>query len=424
MKTSELINIVQRATGNRATISDAPNGADLDVWETLSKSKPKRDEDGNITKPSKPIPNRENLSIILEHDPTFESLKYMINSDKMLYQGQMIEDHTQEDIALDLEIRYRYTTSDQKLRAGIQRVCRQREVDPIRDYLMSLTYEPCRAGLVENLFVDHFQCQQGSNGPLLREIAKRWAISCVARALEPGCKMDTCLVLVGPKGIGKSTALATLCGHQWFSDSDLSIDHKDGKELIHQSGVWIWELSEMHSLHGKSADNAKQFLASQVDRYRPSYGKYPVERQRRIIFTATTNEWQFLSDGPERRFWPIVCNQEIDLTRLGADRDAIWAEAVWLYQQGERWWLDTTPEHDYPQQLEEYQQIHRIDDPWVQVIQDFMLTSQGPTTRDIMQKLELQAAQQHTGNSRRIAKLMRDLGYKQRRQENKRIWTI
>lgn len=257
MDNDKIINIVQQATGLRATNSHAPPGADLDVWDALIKSGLKVTPAG-VIKPPKPISNRENLSIILEHDPDYQTLSYCVHSDKMMLNDVMIEDHTLEEIALDLEIRYRYTTPDVKLRAGILRAARQRPQDHLRDWLQALVWDG--KPRLTRLFLEYFRAGSAGFDDLLMELGIRWPISCVARALEPGCKMDTCLVLVGFKGIFKSTALRTLCGAEWFSDSDLSIDHKDGKELIHQSGVWIWELSEMHSLHGKSADNAKQFL--------------------------------------------------------------------------------------------------------------------------------------------------------------------
>ena len=40
---------------------------------------------------------------------------------------------------------------------------------------------------------------------LNREIGRRWLIQCIARAMEPGCKADCVLILVGPQGARKST---------------------------------------------------------------------------------------------------------------------------------------------------------------------------------------------------------------------------
>jgi putative DNA primase/helicase len=423
MDQDKIISIVEQATGLRATNSHAPEGADLDVWEALAKTKLKIVKEE--LKLPKPLSNRDNLRIILEHDPIYQDLNYQVMSDKICLGDTMIEPHTLESIALDLEVRYKYYCSDDRLRMALIRVARQNEQNPLKDYLMGLQWDQ-KPRLV-NLFGDYFRASTVGFDDLISEIGIRWMISCVARALQPGCKMDTCLVLVGFKGIYKSTALETLCGPEWFSDSDLPIDHKDGKELIHQSGTWIWELSEMHSLHGKSADNAKAFLSSRVDRYRPSYARMPVEKPRRVVFTASTNEWQFLSDGPERRFWPIVCgkdNQPIKIQKLKQDRDQLWAEAVNLYESDPRWWL--LDEHS--KQLVDYQEIFLIDDPWAIGIQEYFsrpdleLSKNHSTTSALMEALLLPASQQHSGNARRLAKIMRDMNYQQKKSGGLRRW--
>jgi predicted P-loop ATPase len=56
------------------------------------------------------------------------------------------------------------------------------------------------------------------------------------------------------------------------------------------------------------------------------------------VFAATTNDREYLLDPTgNRRFWPIDC-KGIDLDTLRATREQLWAESVYEFKQGARWW--------------------------------------------------------------------------------------
>lgn len=399
-----------RELGHEDVVPDyAPEQADPMVWDMLQRpQEPKWDKDGNLKTPIIPPTNRINTSIILDNDPFFK-IEYNEHSDQLLWNEKMIGDPDLEQIALELEKRYRYRIGERALLLGCWRAGAMNQVEPIKEWLEALEWDGkprIERFLVEVMKVD---VPQGAE-KLIDTMSKCWFISCAARIIDPGSKVDTCLTLVGPKGCYKSTALRMLCGGEWFSDSLLNISKKEAYELIHQSGVWIWELAELHALQGKTADNAKQFLSSAVDRYRPSYARMPVERKRRTVFVASTNNFQFLSDGPERRFWPVKITEKIDTQYIEDNREELWAEAVHLYKSKK------VPHHlpaDLEEPLEHYQQSYIIDDPWTyQVLQ--ALTSQNNTTSEIMNYLKLDVSQQHTGNARRIAQICRDNSYEQK----------
>ncbi len=59
-----------------------------------------------------------------------------------------------------------------------------------------------------------------------RAVGSRWLISAVARIFRPGAKADCCLILEGPQGIRKSTALRTIAG-EYFTDELADLGSKD-----------------------------------------------------------------------------------------------------------------------------------------------------------------------------------------------------
>jgi len=54
---------------------------------------------------------------------------------------------------------------------------------------------------------------------------------------------------------------------------------------------------------------------------------------RTCIFAGTTNEEEYLKDSTgSRRFWPVKVGR-VDLDSIIADRDQLFAEAVYLYKK-------------------------------------------------------------------------------------------
>jgi putative DNA primase/helicase len=175
----------------------------------------------------------------------------------------------------------------------------------------------------------------------LKEIGPKFLIGAVARAMDPGCQMDTMLVLEGAQGLGKSTAVRALF-NGWTSDVAHDMGNKDAAILI--QGIWGAELSELTALARSQVEAVKAFISRRVDRYRPPYGRNAIDRPRQTVFIATTNECEYLQDTTGgRRFWPVDC-EKIDIDAIARDRDQLWAEAVSRYLRGEHWHLDRPAE--------------------------------------------------------------------------------
>ena len=377
----------------------------------LTRTAPVRDKSTDaIIKPGRVLPNEENVRTILRYDPRLtDSIEYNIFSDRLLYEGEEIDDEVLTELRFWLADEYNMRNKFGNLiDAGtLQTVLhwygRQKKIDPLKDYLLGLKWDGQER--LKNLF----HCYFGSNDTeLVQQIGIKWAVSCVARGLVGGAKVDTVLVLVGKQGVKKSSALRALAGADLFSDSHLDIRSKEAYQLIHSSGVWIWELAELQAIKTRDAENVKMFLSSQKDRYRPSYGRLPVTKDRRVIFTATTNEVSFLQDDENRRFWPIQVGDFIDLDGLRKDRNQLWAEAVALYNDGSNWWLDDK----YNDDLKEHQSSFHIEDPWEVACNKGLSDTQdeGVTIKEVIDILELPQRDRHKGTVMRIAKILQKLG--------------
>ena len=155
--------------------------------------------------------------------------------------------------------------------------------------------------------------------------------------MEPGCQCDYLLLLVGPQGAMKSSALRILAGDRWFCDHISSITSKDSRIELH--GRWIVELGELAAKRNSTHESLKAFLTCRIDSFRPFYGTRTVDFPRQCIFSASTNSRDSLTDSTgNRRYWPVSVGA-INLEALRRDRSQLWAEAFARYQAGEPWWL-------------------------------------------------------------------------------------
>ena len=200
-------------------------------------------------------------------------------------------------------------------------------------------------------------------------LARGFPISAVARVFDPGCQVDHMLILEGPQGILKSSALRALAGAPWFTDRLSNLGSKDSSMEV--AGEWFIEMSELDALTRATNSAIKSFITRRNERFRPPYGKHVVERPRQCVFVGSINPiGGYLRDPTgARRFWPVACGV-IDLEALVRDRDQLWAEVVVRFQAGARWWLET-PEL---QALATAQQAARFEvDAWTETVSNWLL---------------------------------------------------
>jgi len=206
-----------------------------------------------------------NASIILEnHSRMANRFSYNEFNDQIYVMDRRFEDEDITETQLWLHRVYGVRVGKDSVYDLIVRQAKSKRFHPLQEYLLGLEWDG--VSRLETLLQTYWGVQDTE---LLKEIGLRWAISCVARAIMPGAKVDTVLILCGPQGAYKSTSLRVLAGDGWFSDSHLDISRKESYELIHSSGVWIWEMAENYALNKSDVNNAKMFLSAQSDRFRP-----------------------------------------------------------------------------------------------------------------------------------------------------------
>lgn len=216
---------------------------------------------------------------------------------------------------------------------AVEAVSRDRMFHPVREYLDGLSWD----GVPR---IDTWLCNYlgAADTPYVRAVGPRWLISAVARIHMPGVQADCALILEGPQGIRKSSALRTL-GQPWFTDRLSELGSKDA--AMETKGVWMIEIAELDTMSRAEVGTIKAFISRTCDRFRPPYGKRLVDLPRQCVFAGSVNpEGGYLKDATGgRRFWPVVCGA-IDVDALQRDRDQLWAEASERFRIGAPWWLE------------------------------------------------------------------------------------
>ena len=184
--------------------------------------------------------------------------------------------------------RHRIFVSVEIASQAVQTVAAQHRVHPVRQYLETLRWD--RIPRLDRWLATYLGVEESNYS---YAVGTRWMLSAVARIYQPGAKADCCLILEGPQGIKKSTALRTLAG-EYFTDELADLGSKDA--ALQLSGVWIVELSELDSLARSEIASIKAFTSRTTDRFRPPFGRRVIECPRQCVFAGTVNHTEYLRD--------------------------------------------------------------------------------------------------------------------------------
>lgn len=261
------------------------------------------------------------------------------------------------------------------------------------------------------------------NTDINRLFGEKWLVGAVARAMEPGCKMDTMLVIEGPQGLQKSTALRVLSDGLVpgvFTDEMSDPNSKDAG--LQMQGAFIVEIAELDAFRRAEITQIKSWLARQTDRFRRPYGKVVEEFPRSCVMAGTVNplgNTGYLKDPTgARRFWPFEA-KHIDIERLKIDARQLWAEAFALYKKRVPWWLDKEQE----KLAATVQQKRYEDDPYGELIDDFVKVHTQVTLQSILNALDIPKERRNAIVARRVVSHLMRTGWQRSDEDGRAVFS-
>lgn len=284
-----------------------------------------------------------------------------------------------------------------------------------RDWMDTLKWDG--AERMEEFFINYLGAK---DTPYTRAASRNFWIGMCARIFKPGCKMDNMVVLEGPQGTLKSTALARI-GGRWFTETNESVSNKDFF-LILQGNLLI-EIAELHTFSKAEVTRIKQVITCRVDRYRAPYERLVSDHPRQSVFVGSTNEDAYLKDTTgNRRFWPVRCGT-IHADQITADREQLFAEAVQKFKAGATWW--EMPKDETAQEQEERRQA----DAWEGMIAEWIANNMKSsfTVSDVMKEcLQIEVGRMDKQTQQRVGNILKSMGWEVAREwahgHQRRVW--
>lgn len=404
-----------------------PNGEQPETEGSAALTVARDDFGAPMMQGDKPINNQHNAIFYLGRnvDSILPDLAHnqMTHSDE--WRGGEVTDATLVLTRAHLERLGLKSIGKELVDGAVLTVARLRQFHPVRDTLNGLAHD---GGQRLDTWLVRFAGAEDT--PYTRAVGRKFLLQMVARVMQPGCKADHTLVLIGPQGAGKSALCRLLAGSAYFTDTLPAIT--GGKDVMeHLQGVWLAELAELAPSRKSEAEDLKAFLTGTVDRFRVAYGKRTESFPRQNVFVGTTNDDEFLRDATGgRRFWPVHVGK-IDLAGLAAERDQLFAEAVASYRVGEAWWLDRDFEEAHARPMQE---AARVRDSWAEDVAAWLdkpandfdgpgeIRGEATASEVMAEALGLTSGQQTMAVQKRLADVLKGLGWVKVKSHGRIVW--
>lgn len=337
--------------------------------DILDKLHWKRNRNGQRVWP--PRTTLSNVEVVLMQDPRVRDRLWQDDFGyKMMLDEEEMTDAMATELILWLERHYGFSATSTVYRMALPALAERRARDTAAEWVLDQAWsEDGRededldgSSILDEWLIRGFGVE---DIPMTRMFGRKWIIQTVARALGPGTKGDSVLVLTGAQGRGKSEGFNILCGGDledpspMFSNTALSASDREASAQIRS--ILIYEIAELAGIRRRDAERVKNFITARSDNHRLPYKTHTTKILRRTSFVATTNHAAFLSDPTgNRRFWPVRVIDFADWVWLRNHRGALWRAAVEAFEAGEPCYFS----RDQMEGVAAYTADFEEEDPW------------------------------------------------------------
>lgn len=289
-------------------------------------------------KTGKTLDNAFNWRLIAEHDPVLSGLAYNTMSLATVTRKDLpwrqvtpgknnqLTEADRAELSDHLECTYNmYYPSERRLNSSISKAAQKNAFHPVEEYLEGLQWDG--VSRIESWL----PCAQNAYA---KRVARLVAVQAVARALDPGVKVDNCMILSGGEGLGK-TRFIEMMSRGWHTQLGPIEGSALRDTIMHMSKSWITISDEGVAMKKADADALKNFITLTHDNVRLPYARETVDLPRRQVIWGTTNNVVFLrAQEGNRRFLIVEVTEKLDFDKYTSEYvDQVWAEAVHIWKE-------------------------------------------------------------------------------------------
>lgn len=231
-------------------------------------------------------------------------------------------------------------------------------IHPLRDWLANLKpYDP-RSGEWIDLVSAQCTMLDAQCQPLWKAYFKKWFVAMVAGWMYDDVVNHQVLVLIGRQGTGKTTWLEHLMPPELrdYVTKQASVRELSKDDRIRVAEFGLINMDEIDSCSPRELNVLKSLITTADVNERAAYGHTKERRMRVASFCASGNNKQFLSDDTGNRRWlPFEVESIQNPFHTTIPYNLMYAQAVWLIQQGYNYWFDM----DEIAQLETHNETYR-----------------------------------------------------------------
>lgn len=301
-------------------------------------------------KTGKPLDDVHNWDLLMRHDPVLRGLARN-NMDLTTVTRRQFPWRTVEagktdaltnadraQISAHLQRAYNMPRpAQEQLNGVIDMVAQENAFHPVNEYLEGLEWDG--VSRIETYL-------PGAPDAYTRRVARLVAVQAVARALDPGVKVDNCLILTGRQGLGKSWFVETMA-RGWTCTLGPIEGGGLRDTVMAMTRSWITVADEGFAMKKADAEALKQFVTLTHDVIRLPYAREHVKLPRRQVIWGTTNDAVFLrAQEGNRRFLIVEVAEKLDFGKYTDEYvNQVWAEAVHIWKTSrDKYGLKDNPE--------------------------------------------------------------------------------